>query len=194
MPGAIQYRNHEGHVAPYPVSTGDLTGGVAIVGAQIVEVSPDGVSVRIARPGASPARYVGVALQDAGQFGVPGVQAALNAPANEPSGPTYPGIMGGTGGVNDNVLSDMSGILGNVSVANFAEIFVYFTNAAAFGDFLTVSQGSGSNSALLNIGGCVTTYTGTDPKVIVGKCTNPGGVLGATAANPVLGRALIATV
>lgn len=202
MPGAIQYRNHEGHVAPYPVDPTGAVGGIAIVGAQLVQPSTNGPlangtvvsGIAVVPAAAGSTTCVGVALQDAGIFGVEGVQAALLPPNNEPSGASYPPILGGSGGVNGNVLTDMSGVLGNVSVANFAEIFVYYTSAVNFGQSLIVSAASGSNSALLNTGGCVTVAGSTpDARTLVGRCTNPGGVVGATASNPVLGRALIAT-
>jgi hypothetical protein len=191
VPGAIQYRADKAYVAPYPVDPTDLTSGVAIIGAQLVEASVNSgftTGVRIARAASNVC--VGVALQDAGQFGVPGAQSAFLPPANEPVNASYPPILGGTGGINDNVYADFSGLLGNVSVLLNGEVFVYYTANTAFGTPLAVTAASGSGSALLNLGGCVAGYASTDPKVIVGKCTNPGGVV-ASASAPVLGRAFI---
>ena len=190
MPGAIQYRGDKQHVAPYPVDPSDLAGGVAIIGAQLVEASPTSgytTAVRIARAGSS--TCLGVAMQDAGQYGVPGTQAAFLPPANEPVNSSYPAILGGSGGLNDNVYLDESGLLGNVSVGHYGEIFVYFTASVAFGQPLTVTAAASGNG-LLTVGGCVGPYSGTDPKVMVGRCTTPGGVTFSSA--PVLGRAFIA--
>lgn len=60
------------------------------------------------------------------------------------------------------------------------DIWVWYQGAVSEGDLLTVSA--------TTAGTVVTNGTGTDPKVIVGRCIHPGGVVaGNLAANTLIG-------
>lgn len=60
------------------------------------------------------------------------------------------------------------------------DIWVWYQGAVSEGDLLTVSA--------TTAGTVITNGTGTDPKVIVGRCTNPGGVTaGQLVANTLIG-------
>jgi hypothetical protein len=60
------------------------------------------------------------------------------------------------------------------------DIWAWYQGAVSEGDLLTISA--------TTPGTLVTNGTGTDPKVIVGRCTHPGGVAaGMLAANTLIG-------
>lgn len=115
---------------------------------------------------------VGIAGADAntGRLAAP----YWNATYGPVDGPSVPGAWSGDGSAtNQDQLLDQSILDFQIPVYNNVDINVNYDGACVFGQNLTWSA---------SVAGAVTSYTGTDPKVIVGKCSQPGGIAVAGVA------------
>lgn len=102
-----------------------------------------------------------------GPLGIAATDASTGQyPEGTPSSPA--GWPGDSSNANQDQLLDISILNYTVAVYNQADMYVNYDGTAVnFGEKLTWSS---------NTAGSVMAYTGTDPKLIVGYCSNPGGV------------------
>lgn len=159
------------------------TAGGLILGGQLVVPASglggalaalNGVGVLVCPAGYSTGTTNGFPLGVAGADANTGMFASYNTTYGPIDGPSLPVGWPGDGSLTtqDQLLD--SSILGySVPVYNNVDIPVNYDGACVFGQNITWSA---------TVAGAVTSYTGTDPKVIVGKCTQPGGVTVAGVA------------
>jgi hypothetical protein len=112
---------------------------------------------------------LGIAATDANNSQFSNMDASGYGPMSGATLPTNWAGIGGSNSTEDQVLD--ASILGfSVAVYNNVEMRVNFDGACVFGQPITWSA---------TVAGAVTTTSSTDPKVIIGKCTQPGGVTAA---------------
>lgn len=161
MPGALPH---------YRQGPATYTAGGFILGGQLVSptaTSGAGASTVSVVPTGGPVSGtypLGVAGSDANTLTEP-IFPASQDPSGEPTG--------------DDSLLDLGFVKSEVAVYNNVDIVVNYDNVGAtnFGAKLTWSAATA---------GSVTVYTGSDPKAVIGFCSQPGGVAASSS-----GRAFI---